>query len=139
MLLNDRHGGLGARLQRGLITIRRIALVQVERGLMRAPPAAETFETVYDRASRQVRGATSSKLAELKEAVGVLEVREPNGDVPNRRIIVFRYGPSWGNFRHGYKASQELLDRLTPERRQIVHPQKVIIRDPEKDVRLQRA
>jgi hypothetical protein len=57
----------------------------------------------------------------------------------NRRIIVFRYGPSWGNFRHGYKVSQELLDRLTPERRQIVHPQKVIIRDPQKDVSLQRA
>jgi hypothetical protein len=56
----------------------------------------------------------------------------------NRRIIVFRYGPSWGNFRHGYKVSQELLDRLTPERRQIVHPQKVIIRDPQKDVSLQR-
>jgi hypothetical protein len=56
----------------------------------------------------------------------------------SRRIIVYRYGPSWGNFRHGYKASQELLDRLTPERRQIVHPQKTIVRDPEKDVSRQR-
>lgn len=44
----------------------------------------------------------------------------------NRRIIVFRYGPSWGRTRHGYEASQELIDRLTPERRQIVHPQKLV-------------
>lgn len=40
-----------------------------------------------------------------------------------RRIVVYRYGPSWGNFRHGYQASSELLERLTPERRQIVSPQ----------------
>ncbi|NOK58438.1 MAG: Ectoine hydroxylase-related dioxygenase, phytanoyl-CoA dioxygenase (PhyH) family [Chloroflexi bacterium AL-W] len=49
-----------------------------------------------------------------------------------RRIIVYRYGPSWGNFRHGYQVSQELLERLTPARRQIVHPQKMIYRDPQK-------
>lgn len=39
-----------------------------------------------------------------------------------RRIIVYRYGPSWGNFRHGYQVSEELLARLTPQRRQIVRP-----------------
>ncbi|MFT5085940.1 MAG: hypothetical protein ACI8PG_000287, partial [Planctomycetota bacterium] len=39
-----------------------------------------------------------------------------------RRVIIFRYGPSWGNFRHGYSASAELLARLTPERRKIVQP-----------------
>lgn len=39
-----------------------------------------------------------------------------------RRIIVYRYGPSWGNFRHGYQVSQDLLERLTPERRKIVQP-----------------
>ena len=41
----------------------------------------------------------------------------------NRRIIVFRYGPSWGTFRHGYQVSDELAARLTPERLQIVRPQ----------------
>lgn len=41
-----------------------------------------------------------------------------------RRIAVYRYGPSWGFFRHGYRPSQELLERLTPERRQIVWPHK---------------
>lgn len=42
-----------------------------------------------------------------------------------RRIVVYRYGPSWGNFRHGYQVSPELLERLTPERRVIVSPQQV--------------
>ena len=40
-----------------------------------------------------------------------------------RRIIVFRYGPSWGRFRFNYQVSDELIARLTPERRQIVRPQ----------------
>jgi hypothetical protein len=49
-----------------------------------------------------------------------------------RRIMVYRYGPSWGNFRHGYQVSPELLERLTPAQRQIVHPQRPIARDPQK-------
>ena len=49
-----------------------------------------------------------------------------------RRIIVYRYGPSWGNFRHGYQVSPELLARLTPERRAIVQPQKLIPRVPQR-------
>jgi len=43
-----------------------------------------------------------------------------------RRNLVYRYGPSWGNFRHGYQPSAALLERLTPARRQIVQPQKLI-------------
>jgi hypothetical protein len=39
-----------------------------------------------------------------------------------RRISVYRYGPSWGNFRHGYRPSAELLERLSPARRGIVQP-----------------
>ncbi|GAB4445449.1 MAG: hypothetical protein Kow00120_15460 [Anaerolineae bacterium] len=49
-----------------------------------------------------------------------------------RRIIVYRYGPSWGNFRHGYQPSPELLARLTPERRQIVQPLRLLPREPQK-------
>lgn len=45
-----------------------------------------------------------------------------------RRIAVYRYGPSWGNFRHGYQPSPELLARLTEERRNIVQPLKLIPR-----------
>ncbi|MBZ0303756.1 MAG: phytanoyl-CoA dioxygenase family protein [Anaerolineae bacterium] len=57
----------------------------------------------------------------------------------NRRIIVFRYGPSWGSSRHGYRSSEALLNRLTPERRQIVHPQRSAAYDPDKDIALKRA
>jgi hypothetical protein len=39
-----------------------------------------------------------------------------------RRISVYRYGPSWGNFRNGYRPSAELLARLSPARRKIVQP-----------------
>lgn len=41
-----------------------------------------------------------------------------------RRIAVYRYGPSWGFFRHPYRPSAELLERLTPAQRQIVMPHK---------------
>jgi ectoine hydroxylase-related dioxygenase (phytanoyl-CoA dioxygenase family) len=39
-----------------------------------------------------------------------------------RRVTIFRYGPSWAATRFAYEYSQELLDRLTPERRQILQP-----------------
>jgi hypothetical protein len=39
-----------------------------------------------------------------------------------RRVVIYRYGPTWGQTRHGYRYSQELLDRLTPERRKILEP-----------------
>jgi hypothetical protein len=49
-----------------------------------------------------------------------------------RRIIVYRYGPGWANFRHGYQVSPELVARLTPERRRIVKPLNMIPREPQK-------
>jgi hypothetical protein len=36
--------------------------------------------------------------------------------------VIYRYGVSWGNTRHGYRYSEELLARLTPERRKILQP-----------------
>ena len=39
-----------------------------------------------------------------------------------RRVVIYRYGVSWGNTRHGYRYSTELLARLTPERRKILQP-----------------
>jgi hypothetical protein len=39
-----------------------------------------------------------------------------------RRVTIYRYGPSWGATRFGYEYSQALLDRLTPERRRILQP-----------------
>lgn len=42
-----------------------------------------------------------------------------------RRMTVYRYGPSWGFFRHGMLPTPEFLARLTPERRRIVMPHKL--------------
>ncbi len=39
-----------------------------------------------------------------------------------RRVLIIRYGPHWGNDRYGYQPSTELLARLTPARRRIVQP-----------------
>ena len=47
-----------------------------------------------------------------------------------RRIAVYRYGASWGMFRHPYRPSQELLGRLTPEQRAIVWPHAPVRRQP---------
>lgn len=44
-----------------------------------------------------------------------------------RRMTVYRYGPSWGYFRHNMVPSQELLARLTPERRRIVMPHQAAV------------
>ena len=44
-----------------------------------------------------------------------------------RRVAVYRYGPSWGYFRYPYRPTQELLERLTPERRKIVQPHEKIV------------
>lgn len=47
-----------------------------------------------------------------------------------RRIVVYRYGPSWGNFRHPYQVTPEFLERLTPRRRKVACPQPPIKREP---------
>jgi ectoine hydroxylase-related dioxygenase (phytanoyl-CoA dioxygenase family) len=39
-----------------------------------------------------------------------------------RRILIYRYGPSWGATRNGYQYSHKLLERLTRERRTILRP-----------------
>lgn len=39
-----------------------------------------------------------------------------------RRVVIYRYGPIWGSTRHGFQYSEELLARLTPERRKILEP-----------------
>lgn len=39
-----------------------------------------------------------------------------------RRITIYRYGPLWANTRFGYQYSEELLNRLTPQRRRILQP-----------------
>jgi hypothetical protein len=39
-----------------------------------------------------------------------------------RRVIILRYGPPWARPRFGYTLSDELLARLSPERRAIMQP-----------------
>lgn len=39
-----------------------------------------------------------------------------------RRVVIYRYGPSWASTRHGYRYSPELLERLTPAQRDILQP-----------------
>lgn len=47
-----------------------------------------------------------------------------------RRISVYRYGVSWGRWRHAYRPSPELLSRLSPARRGIVFPEGPALRPP---------
>lgn len=96
-----------------------------------------------DHAKYQMRGEEPS----VDKVEGAVEIQMDAGDAllfvdalshgsaervnpGDRRIIVFRYGPSWGSFRHGYQVSQALIDRLTPERRQIVRPQAPLLPSP---------
>ncbi len=52
-------------------------------------------------------------------AHGAASRTNPNGE---RRTVIYRYGPSWGATRSGYRYSDELLERLPPERRAIPQP-----------------
>ena len=56
-------------------------------------------------------------------------LRQSAGD---RRIVVYRYGPSWGYFRHGYKPSDELIARLDAARRSIVNPHHTVLAPPDR-------
>lgn len=39
-----------------------------------------------------------------------------------RRAVIYRYGPSWGNTRYGYQYSDALLSRLTKSQEAILQP-----------------
>ena len=43
-----------------------------------------------------------------------------------RRISVYRYGSSWNRTRWGYHASPEVLARVNPFARQLIHPQEYV-------------
>lgn len=44
-----------------------------------------------------------------------------------RRVAIYRYGPSWGYFRLPYRPSEEFLARLTPRRRNLVNPHTKVV------------
>ncbi len=39
-----------------------------------------------------------------------------------RRVVIFRYGPSWGRTRFGYEYTADFVAGLTPARRHVVQP-----------------
>ena len=47
-----------------------------------------------------------------------------------RRVAVYRYGPSWANYRLSFRPSPELLARLTPQRRAIIQPHDELVLPP---------
>jgi hypothetical protein len=49
-----------------------------------------------------------------------------------RRMTVYRYGPSWGYFRLPFRPSEELLARLTPLQRKVVMPHGEAVHAPGK-------
>jgi ectoine hydroxylase-related dioxygenase (phytanoyl-CoA dioxygenase family) len=82
---------------------------------------------------------TGGKVSTMDDMEGAIEVHLGRGDAllfcdglahgassrtnpGERRVVIYRYGVSWGNTRHGYEYSEELLSRLTPERRKILQP-----------------
>jgi ectoine hydroxylase-related dioxygenase (phytanoyl-CoA dioxygenase family) len=53
---------------------------------------------------------------------GIMHGGSSRTNAGERRVVIYRYGVSWGASRFGYSYSQALLDRLTPERRKILQP-----------------
>lgn len=84
-------------------------------------------------------GADKEGRSSVDEAEGPIQVHLKAGDAlmfvdaichgassrtnpGERRVVIYRYGPSWGATRHGYRYSKELIQRLSPERRKIIEP-----------------
>ncbi len=82
----------------------------------------------------------SNKSEATRKALGAIEVHLNKGDVllfvdaichgsvarineGERRVVIYRFGPGWGNSRYGYLPSKELVERLSDEQRKIVQPQ----------------
>ncbi len=87
------------------------------------------------------QAAASAKATSVDGVTGAIEVHLNAGDAilfvdaimhgsakrsneGQRRIFVYRYGPSWGFFRHAYRPSEELLARLSDRQKSIVMPHK---------------
>ena len=100
-------------------------------------PQFEQFRMGVDRSVEGVEGAVDVHL-EAGDALLFVDALSHGSakrtTAGERRVSIYRYGPSWGFFRHGYRPTRELINRLTPERRQIVMPHLVIERDPDQVV-----
>jgi hypothetical protein len=89
--------------------------------------------------SRSMDGAEASIEVHLKAGDALLFVdaimhgAAARVNAGQRRVVIYRYGPSWGNFRHGYRPSEALLARLSEQQRRIVQPQPLLV--PPSEVR----
>ena len=95
-------------------------------------PHFERHRMARDATVEGVEGAVEIHMAAgdaLLFVDGISHGSARRSNTGTRRVVVYRYGPSWGNFRHGYQPSPELLQRLTPQRRRIVQPQQRLTRE----------
>lgn len=89
------------------------------------PIFARSFDERREEEDEAVEGAIEVQLQAgdallFVDAIAHGAARRTNpGD---RRVVIYRYGPSWGTTRHGFRYSDELLARLTPARRRILQP-----------------
>lgn len=89
------------------------------------PIFARSFDEQREEEDEAVEGAIEVHLQAgdallFVDAIAHGAARRTNpGD---RRVVIYRYGPSWGTTRHGFRYSDELLARLTPARRRILQP-----------------
>lgn len=89
------------------------------------PDAALPWKEQLERGHNAVEGAETVELAAgdaLLFSDAMCHGASARTNPGERRVVIYRYGPSWGSTRHGYRYSEELLARLTPERRQILQP-----------------
>jgi hypothetical protein len=86
-------------------------------------PALESDDRVFRDA--HVEGAVEVPLKAGDAILFVDSLAHGAGHRTNegeRRVVIYRYGPHWGNNRHGYVPSNDLIERLTPARRKIIQP-----------------
>ncbi len=96
------------------------------------PELKATWEELLKRGSNDLGGGIVKEVHLRKgDAIcfvdGICHGASQRTNPGERRVVIYRYGVSWGNTRHGFRYSDEFLNRLTPARRKIMQP--VPIRD----------
>ncbi len=91
------------------------------------PSLKATWDELIERGSNELEGGIVKEVHLRKgDALlfvdGICHGASPRTNPGERRVVIYRYGVSWGNTRHGYRYSEEFLNRLTPARRKIMEP-----------------
>jgi hypothetical protein len=89
------------------------------------PVFAQRFDARRDAEDEHIEGAIEVTLNAgdallFVDAIAHGATRRTNPG--ERRVVIYRYGPSWGSTRYGFGYSPELLARLTPAQRRILQP-----------------